>query len=151
MLLRMEFCILSNCNICTWTDTSSLSCWCLCLYPSTWFTSVWQFLSYTRNCSNFTETGVHCSVHNLQPLSWARSIQSMLSHQIALSCVLILYFHQILNLPSGFLRFPPQTPVSVSLLSHTCHLLHAFGEQYQSWNTSYAVFFSLPSVPPSET
>jgi hypothetical protein len=53
--------------------------------------------------------GVHCSVHNLQPLSWARSIQSMLSHQISLSCVLILYFHRSLDLPSGFFKFAPQT------------------------------------------
>jgi len=27
---------------------------------------------------------VHCSVHSLKPLSWARSIQCILSHQVSL-------------------------------------------------------------------
>jgi hypothetical protein len=72
-----------------------------------------KILNFHRNW------GVHCSFHNVQSLSWARSIQSMFSHQISLSCVLILYFHRILDLPSGFFRFALQKPISFFPLSHT--------------------------------
>jgi hypothetical protein len=118
----MEFCILSNCNIYTWIDWCYLSISFLrdlsvhVVYMQLTVAQLHKkFLTFYRTW-RFTAA---FRISNHLSLSWTTSIQSMLSHQISLICVLLLYFHLSLDIPGFFFTSGLDTKTMYAfLLSH---------------------------------
>jgi hypothetical protein len=104
---------------------------------------------------------VHYRVHKSSSLtlSWARCIQSTLSHRISLRFITILTSHLLPGLPSGL--FPSGFPTKILyalLMSHmraTCpiHLIlldsitrMIFGEVYKLWSSSLCSLLQPPAT-----
>jgi hypothetical protein len=120
------------------------------------FSSSRQLCSYSRTSRHFME------LRSQEPylhwsLSWARSIQSISSHTLSLTSILIFSTHLCLGLPSGL--FPSSfhtNTLYAFLLSTICATWPAclilldlitlimLGEEYKLWSSSLCSFLHPP-------
>ena len=95
----------------------------------------------------------HSKAPTIRPLSWARSIQSMLPHPNSWRFILILSSHLSLSLPSG--RFPlgfPTKTLYASLISPNLFFLiltvEKYLRKYKSLSSSLCSFLHSPVTSP---